>query len=42
MGYADPQVGIGYGYVTNQMGMRLNGDPRDLALRAALLTERRA
>lgn len=36
MGYADPQVGIGYGYVTNRMGMRLQGDPRDLALRAAI------
>ncbi len=36
MGYADPEVGIGYGYVTNRMGMRLEGDPRDLALRAAI------
>lgn len=36
MGYADPDVGIGYGYVTNRMGMRLEGDPRDLALRAAI------
>lgn len=36
MGYADPEVGIGYGYVTNRMGMNLQGDPRDAALRAAL------
>jgi CubicO group peptidase (beta-lactamase class C family) len=33
MGYADPQVGIGYGYVTNRMGTDLHGDPRDVALR---------
>jgi CubicO group peptidase (beta-lactamase class C family) len=38
MGYADPQVGIGYGYVTNRMGMHLEGDPRDIALRAAIPT----
>ncbi len=38
MGYADPQVGIGYGYVTNRMGMDLRGDPRDVALRAAIPT----
>jgi CubicO group peptidase (beta-lactamase class C family) len=38
MGYADPEVGIGYGYVTNRMGMRLEGDPRDVALRAAIPT----
>jgi CubicO group peptidase (beta-lactamase class C family) len=36
MGYADPQSGIGYGYVTNRMGTHLQGDPRDLALRAAM------
>jgi CubicO group peptidase (beta-lactamase class C family) len=36
MGYADPEAGIGYGYVTNRMGMDLHGDPRDAALRAAL------
>ena len=36
MGYADPQAGIGYGYVTNRMGMNLQGDPRDVALREAL------
>ena len=36
MGYADPETGIGYGYVTNRPGTSLQGDPRDLALRAAL------
>jgi len=36
MGYADPVEGIGYGYVTNRMGTHLQGDPRDLALRAAI------
>jgi CubicO group peptidase (beta-lactamase class C family) len=36
MGYADPEAGIGYGYVTNRMEMRLHGDPRDVALRAAI------
>jgi CubicO group peptidase (beta-lactamase class C family) len=38
MGYADPEVGIGYGYVTNRMGMNLSGDPRDVALRSAIPT----
>jgi CubicO group peptidase (beta-lactamase class C family) len=38
MGYADPEVGVGYGYVTNRMGTRIEGDPRDMALRAALAT----
>ncbi len=36
LGYADPQAGIGYAYVTNRMGMVLTGDPRDVALRNAL------
>jgi CubicO group peptidase (beta-lactamase class C family) len=36
MGYADPQIGIGYGYVTNRMGTALQGDARDVALRAAI------
>ena len=36
MGYADPEARIGYGYVTNRMGMHLQGDPRDIALRAAI------
>ena len=36
LGFADPEVGVGYGYVTSQMGTSLTGDPRDVALRAAL------
>ena len=36
MGFADPKTGIGYGYVTSQMGTALTGDPRDLALRNAV------
>jgi CubicO group peptidase (beta-lactamase class C family) len=35
LGYADPQAGIGYAYVTNRMGA-VDGDPRDVALRAAM------
>jgi len=38
MGYADPQTGIGYGYVTSRMGTNLRGDPRDVALREAMHT----
>jgi CubicO group peptidase (beta-lactamase class C family) len=36
LGFADPEAGIGYAYVTSQMGTRITGDPRDLALRDAL------
>jgi CubicO group peptidase (beta-lactamase class C family) len=36
LGFADPEAGIGYGYVTSQMGTTLTGDPRDVALRDAL------
>jgi CubicO group peptidase (beta-lactamase class C family) len=36
LGFADPTAGIGYAYVTSQMGTHLTGDPRDLALRDAL------
>jgi CubicO group peptidase (beta-lactamase class C family) len=36
LGFADPAAGIGYAYVTSQMGAVLNGDPRDVALRTAL------
>ncbi len=35
MGFADPETGVGYGYVTSKMGAVLTGDPRDLALRNA-------
>jgi CubicO group peptidase (beta-lactamase class C family) len=36
LGFADPEAGIGYAYVTSQMGTALTGDPRDVALREAL------
>jgi CubicO group peptidase (beta-lactamase class C family) len=36
LGFADPDSGIGYAYVTSQMGTELTGDPRDVALRNAL------
>ena len=36
LGFADPDAGIGYAYVTSQMGTSLTGDPRDVALRDAL------
>jgi CubicO group peptidase (beta-lactamase class C family) len=36
LGFADPDAGVGYAYVTNQMGTRITGDPRDVALRTAL------
>lgn len=36
LGFADPATGVGYAYVTSQMGTSLTGDPRDEALRAAL------
>jgi CubicO group peptidase (beta-lactamase class C family) len=35
-GFADPDDGIGYAYVTSRMGTSLTGDPRDVALRDAL------
>lgn len=35
-GFADPQAGIGYAYVTNRMGTTLPFDARDVALRAAM------
>jgi CubicO group peptidase (beta-lactamase class C family) len=36
LGFADPDAGIGYAYVTNRMGTALTGDPRDIALRNAV------
>jgi CubicO group peptidase (beta-lactamase class C family) len=38
LGFADPDAGVGYAYVTSQMGTTLTGDPRDVALRDALYT----
>ena len=36
IGFADPEAGVGYAYVTSQMGTYLTGDPRDVALRDAI------
>lgn len=36
LGFADPKAGIGYAYVTSQMGTALTGDPRNIALRNAV------
>ena len=36
LGFADPETGVGYGYVTSLMGTALAGDPRDVALRDAI------
>ena len=36
LGFADPEAGIGYAYVTCQLGTALAGDPRDLAIRDAV------
>jgi len=36
MGFADPDAGIGYAYVTSRMGTHIAGDPRDITLRDAL------
>lgn len=36
MGFADPSMGLGYGYVTDKMRMELEGDRRDVALRRAV------
>ena len=37
LGYANPELGIGYGYVMNQMTGGLTGDPRTVALNDAVL-----
>jgi CubicO group peptidase (beta-lactamase class C family) len=36
LGYANPELGIGYGYVMNQMASGLTGDPRTIALNDAV------
>jgi CubicO group peptidase (beta-lactamase class C family) len=36
VGFADPEHGIGFGYVMNKMGMTLSGDPRSNGLIRAL------
>ncbi|MCP4085568.1 MAG: beta-lactamase family protein [Actinomycetia bacterium] len=36
LGYADPEAGVGYGYVMNQMGGGIAGDPRSIGLNDAV------
>jgi hypothetical protein len=36
MAFADPQIGLGYGYVMNRMGTGVDPDPRDVARRDAI------
>ena len=36
LGFADPELQIGYGYIPNRKSVALTGDPRDLAIRNAL------
>jgi CubicO group peptidase (beta-lactamase class C family) len=36
LGFADPQTQIGYGYIPNRKGVKIGGDPRDVAIREAL------
>jgi CubicO group peptidase (beta-lactamase class C family) len=38
-GFADPDTGIGFGYVMNRLGFHLCSDPRELALRQALFRD---
>lgn len=38
-GFADPDTGIGFGYVMNRLGFHLWSDPRELPLRQALFRD---
>jgi CubicO group peptidase (beta-lactamase class C family) len=38
-GFADPDTGVGFGYVMNKMGFYAHSDPRELALRQALFRD---
>jgi CubicO group peptidase (beta-lactamase class C family) len=38
-GFADPDTGIGFGYVMNRLGFHLWSDPREIALRQALFRD---
>ncbi|MCW2588519.1 MAG: esterase [Mycobacterium sp.] len=38
-GFADPDTGIGFGYVMNKMGFYAHSDPRELSLRQALFRD---
>jgi CubicO group peptidase (beta-lactamase class C family) len=36
LGFADPEAGVGYAYVTSRMGTSVTGDAREVALREAV------
>jgi hypothetical protein len=36
LGFADPEAGVAYAYITSKMGAIVTGDPRDVALRDVL------
>jgi CubicO group peptidase (beta-lactamase class C family) len=38
-GFADPDTGVGFGYVMNKLGYHAYSDPRELALRQALFRD---
>jgi CubicO group peptidase (beta-lactamase class C family) len=38
-GFADPDTGVGFGYVMNQMGFHAFSDPRELSLRQAVFRD---
>lgn len=38
-GFADPDTGVGFGYVMNKMGFYPHSDPREVALRQALFRD---
>jgi CubicO group peptidase (beta-lactamase class C family) len=38
-GFADPDTGVGFGYVLNKLGYHAHSDPRELALRQALFRD---
>jgi CubicO group peptidase (beta-lactamase class C family) len=38
-GFADPDTGVGFGYVMNKLGFYTHSDPRELALRQALFRD---
>jgi CubicO group peptidase (beta-lactamase class C family) len=38
-GFADPDTGVGFGYVMNKMGFHMFSDPRELSLRQALFRD---
>jgi CubicO group peptidase (beta-lactamase class C family) len=38
-GFADPDTGVGFGYVMNRMGFHAFSDPRELRLRQALFRD---